>query len=395
MKLHKPPLSKRLYPYTLPIGLLAAAALLFGMAAALGVDRDQAANWISFLTIVCLVPWVVWRVFIREGHFTWRARASGPLKAHQLGQHDKADKLFLEQMQQVQRFDARDFRRATILTTLADYLATVARFQEAKPLYQEALRIFLDHLESRPSDYLICLNNLAVRHLTWFEFDSAKALLDQGSLTLQPFTWDPQLQAMLPFLHGNRAAANLHLGDLESARVSIEEGEAALPQMPSNQQSIQSVLLDSIRARRHILRDELDEADAILQEIEPAFGPIIQPTYTDLLIARGQFEKAERSLGEGIANFTRETTPDHPCLIEPYEKLTRCLLAQNRASEAVTPLSEVRAIRIKHKIPITKDWLQRLGAWAPMFRSQGFHQVAAELEAEAMVEGPGSTHFRV
>lgn len=176
-----------------------------------------------------------------------------------------------------QDYGAADVKTATAMSNLADSYRTAGRFDEAEPIFRQALEIFRNRLGTENPIYAVCVNNLANLLRKTGRFEMAEPLYREAmEITRKSFGVDHRDYAM---------ELNNYAGLLEET-------------------------------------DRLEEAEPLyceaLEITRKSFG-LKHPNYATclnnlagLLGAMGRFEEAEPLLREAVAVLERVLGAEHP-----------------------------------------------------------------------------------
>jgi serine/threonine protein kinase/tetratricopeptide (TPR) repeat protein len=295
--------------------------------------------------------------------------------------------------------------RARLLSTVGNAYRNLGRFDEARPLLEEALLLREEHLGSAHPDVAESCVSLGWLEYWLADYEEARGLFERAARvyeqTLGPGHWT--VASSLGFSGG----ASLRIGDYETARVSFERSMEILRAggLENN-----PIAVHTTWPYATMLMDVADYGAAeellehALELYEERFGPD-HPLVGGLLATLGRCSLETIRLDQARTLFERAIEvqenalgPDHPNLIFPLTQLAEIDRRQRNLDQAAERYERALVIGERTLGPEHPDLLWALGSYALLLANRGDVEGAREnLDRALQVakEAHGSKHLGV
>lgn len=338
------------------------------------------------LPVIALIVWIV----VRDGLLTWMRLARKPARALARSDTAGAERAFGAGLSRARRFSANDYRRGVMVVELAAYLKRLGRFPEAKALLEEGVEILGQQWKSRPQQYFIALNNLAVYLIDVQDHAAAQGILEKLlDLTLywskggiEPNVAVPTAALIELVLHLNLVTLFVRMEELDLAADHMEEADTLFGKLGKRQRQLRDHHL-AVRALLLYAEGRFKRAAAELNKVEDLENPMGQCVRIKLTLARGEFARAEQLQRKYLDQVGKHGSLHRPDLREHMQELAESLFGQNKHDEAFRALEEAFAISTEYALPTGSAWRKALVDWRHRAHELGRTTDVAWLEAES------------
>jgi len=318
---------------------------------------------------------------------TARSQNSLALLLQDQGEYEEARRLFELALRIVEDELGPDhLSTATRLNNLAMLLQDQGAFEEARPLFERALRIREESLGPDHPETSVSLNNLAMLRYYHGDYEEAYSLFERAFRIDEAVLGPDHLSTATSV--SNLASLLVVQGDYEAARPLYERAlqirEAALgrehPSIATILNNLASLLQDqgAYEAARPLYERALRIREAALGPDHPSTATSLN-NLAMLLQDQGAFEEAQLLHERALRIKEAVLGPDHPSTATSVGNLASLLLAQGAYGEA-RPLCE-RALRIREAAlgPDHPDIATSLRDLASLHYCQGAYEDARPL----------------
>ena len=340
------------------------------------------------LVVLPVAALIVWGV-VRHGLLTWLRLARAPARALSRGDVAGAERVFVAALARARRFSPHDYRRGLMVVELAGYLKQLGRFSEAKNLFEEGVDILGQQWKTRPEEYFIALNNLAVYFIDVQDCAAAQRMSEKLlDLTLfwskggiKPDVAAPGVPLIELVLQLNLVVLFVRMEELDLAADHLEEADALFGKLVKPQRQLGD-WYRGVRALMLHAQGRFTMAEGELDKAQDPETPLCLSDRAKLSLVRGEFSQAEQLLRKYLDLVGKQGSVHRPDLREQVLELAESLFGGGKYDEAFYALEEARAITRDFALPVASAWRKALAGW--LHRAQCLARTAdvAWLDAE-------------
>ena len=268
--------------------------------------------------------------------------------------------------------------RARLLDTVGNAYRNLGRFDEARPLIEEALHIREEHVGTTDSAVAESYVSLGWLECAAANFEEARALFERA-VTIYSQALGPDHWAVASCL-GFTGNACLRIGDYRSARAAFERSLGILRAIDMENDPV-VVYTEWPYAAMLMEMAEYDAAQPLLEHslklYETKFGPD-HPNVGGLLAALGRcyhetlrFDQARPLFERALEIQERALGPDHPSLVLPLTSLAMLDRREQQYEEAGARFARALAIGERALGPDHPNLIWTLGPYALLMLNQG------------------------
>jgi tetratricopeptide (TPR) repeat protein len=279
-----------------------------------------------------------------------------------------------------------------MLVELAGYQGNQGRIDAARRMFEEAIEILALDKRTRPMDYFIALNNLAVLFIHVHDYMAAQHLLERAlNLTLLARKTSAgdnvvvnagQLPTMEFVLHMNLACIFIEFHELADAKRHLREASLLFDEVGKAFQKMFHDHFLCLRARWKLEAGRIDDAWKELERAHDLDFSNCVRMRAKLHVACNEYQDALVLLDQAFEQQRRKGSLHHPEMLEACLERATCQFELGKRSDALKSLDEARRIVTDFRLPRRDRWRKNLAPWAARAREIGDSELQRSLDAE-------------
>jgi len=270
-------------------------------------------------------------------------------------------------------------------------LYNLGEYKQAKPLYEEALKIREWVLGKQHPAYATSLNNLAGLYTAQGEYEKAKPLFEEALKIVEPML-GKQHPAYATSLN-NLAGLYTVQGEYEKAKPLFEEALKIVESMLGKQHPAYATALNNLAAL-YESQGKYGQAKPLYEEALKIYEQVLGKQHPDYALSlnnlatlykeQGEYEQAKPLYEEALKIREQVLGKQHPDTAQSLNNLALLYELQGKVEQAKPLYEKVLKIREQVLGKQHPDTAQSLNNLATLYKKQGEYEQAKPLYEEAL-----------